>query len=102
MSEQTLEFEREKWRGKYELRKREIEIKEREASRSRWSSPLVLAVLAAAIAALGNGAAIWLTGKAQLNLEIHDGSDWRRSVRIHRPFGIRCLSATFAPSLHLA
>jgi hypothetical protein len=38
MSEQTLEFEREKWRGEYELRKREIEIKEREASRSRWSS----------------------------------------------------------------
>jgi hypothetical protein len=33
MSEQTpLEFEREKWLGEYELRKREIEIKEREQS----------------------------------------------------------------------
>jgi hypothetical protein len=51
MSEQTpLEFEREKWLGEYELRKREIEIKEREQSRSRWSNPVVLAVLAAALA----------------------------------------------------
>jgi hypothetical protein len=70
MSEQTaLEFEREKWRGEYELRKREIEIKERDASRSRWSSPLVLAVLAAATAALGNAAAIWLNGIEQRDLE---------------------------------
>ena len=71
MSEQTptLDFEREKWRGEYELRKREIEIKEQEASRSRWSSPLVLAVLAAAIAALGNAAATLLTGREQIELE---------------------------------
>jgi len=65
----ALEFEREKWRGEYELREREIKVKEREASRSRWSSPLVLAVLAAAIAALGNAAAIWLTGRSQHDLE---------------------------------
>jgi hypothetical protein len=33
MSEQTpFEFEREKWLGEYELRKRELEIKERDAS----------------------------------------------------------------------
>jgi hypothetical protein len=70
MSEQApLEFEREKWLAEYELRKREIELKERDASRSRWSSPLVLALLAAAIAALGNAAAIWLTGIAQRSLE---------------------------------
>ena len=65
----AIEFEREKWRGEYELREREIKVKEREASRSRWSSPLVLAVLAAAIAALGNAAAIWLTGRSQHDLE---------------------------------
>ena len=65
----ALEFEREKWRAEYALREREIKVKEREASRSRWSSPLVLAVLAAAIAALGNGAAIWLTGRSQHDLE---------------------------------
>jgi len=65
----ALEFERQKWRDEYELREREIKVKEREASRSRWSSPLVLAVLAAAIAALGNAAAIWLTGRSQHDLE---------------------------------
>ena len=61
MSEQTaLEFKREKWRGEYELRKREIELKERNASRSRRSSPVVLAHLAAAVDGLSNAAAIWL------------------------------------------
>jgi hypothetical protein len=52
MSEQIPldEFEREKWRDDYALRKRELELKERDASRSRWSSPVVLALLAAAIA----------------------------------------------------
>jgi hypothetical protein len=70
MSEQTpLEFEREKWLGEYELRKREIEIKEREQSRSRWSNPVVLAVLAAALAGLGNAAATWLNGMEQRKLE---------------------------------
>ena len=55
MSEQNpLEFERDKWLGEYELRKREIELKERDQSRSRWSSPVVLAVLAAALAGVGN------------------------------------------------
>jgi hypothetical protein len=70
LSEQTaLEFKREKWRGEYELRKREIELKECDASRSRWSSPVVLALLAAAIAGLGNAAAIWLNGMEQRKLE---------------------------------
>jgi len=69
-SEQTaLEFEREKWRSEYDLRRREIELKERDAIRSRWSSPLVLAVFAAAAAGLGNAAAIWLTGVEQRKLE---------------------------------
>jgi hypothetical protein len=55
--------------GEYELRKREIEIKEREQSRSRWSNPIVLAVLAAALAGLGNAAATWLNGMEQRKLE---------------------------------
>jgi hypothetical protein len=70
MPDQTaLEFEREKWRNEFELRKRELVLKEREASRSRWSSPLVLAVLAAAMAGLGNASAIWLNGMEQRKLE---------------------------------
>ena len=64
MSEQTpLEFEREKWRDEYELRNMKCELKERDTSRSRWSSPLVLAVLAAAVAAGGNALVTWLNGQ---------------------------------------
>jgi hypothetical protein len=70
MSEQTPnDFEREKWWADCELRKREIEIKEREQARSRWSNPIVLAVLAAALAGLGNAAATWLNGIEQRKLE---------------------------------
>jgi hypothetical protein len=65
----TLEFEREKWRDDYELRKREVAVKEQEASRSRWSSPLVLAVSAAAIGAFGNLVLAWMNERAQLELE---------------------------------
>jgi hypothetical protein len=79
MPEQTpLEFEREKWLADYELRKREIALKERDASRSRWSSPLVLAVFAAAAAGLGNAAAIWLTGVQQRQLETEKSEQVRR------------------------
>jgi hypothetical protein len=70
MSEQPpLDFEREKWLGDYDLRRREIEIKERDQSRSRWSNPVVLAVLAAALAGLGNAAVTWLNGIEQRSLE---------------------------------
>jgi hypothetical protein len=70
MSEHTpIDFEREKWRAEYELRKREVQIKEREQARSRWSNPIVLAVLAAALAGLGNAAATWLNGIEQRKLE---------------------------------
>jgi hypothetical protein len=70
MSEQKpLEFEHEKWLADHELRKREIALKEREASRSRWSSPLAIAIFAAAAAGIGNAAATWLTGVQQRRLE---------------------------------
>jgi hypothetical protein len=71
MSEQaSVGFDREKWREEYELRKREIEIKERESNRNRWSSPLVLALLTAAVAGLGNAVAIVLNGREPRDLEI--------------------------------
>jgi hypothetical protein len=70
MSEQSpLKLEHERWLGEYELRKREIEIKERDQSRSRWSSPVVLAVLAAALAGLSNAAVHWQEGSLQRRLE---------------------------------
>jgi len=70
MSERTpLELDHERWLGEYELRKREIEIKERDQSRSRWSSPVVLAVLAAALAGLSNAAVTLQNGLEQRKLE---------------------------------
>ncbi|SRR6266567_2135213 len=70
MSEQSpLKFDHERWLDEYELRKREIEIKERDQSRSRWSSPVVLAVLAAALAGLGNAGVTWQSGLVQRKLE---------------------------------
>ena len=64
LTEQTpLEFDHERFR------KREIEVKERDQSRSRWSSPVVLAVLAAALAGLGNAAVASLNGLEQRKLE---------------------------------
>jgi hypothetical protein len=78
-----FEFEREKWAADVAMRQRELEIKEREQRRldaesssrleemrrSRWSSPLVLAVLGAGLAALGSGVATWLNGLEQRKLE---------------------------------
>src|SRR6516165_6448107 len=68
--EQTaVEFEREKWRGEYELRRREVELKEHETSCSRWSTPLVVTLGAAALAAGGNACVTWMNGRAQVDLE---------------------------------
>ena len=57
-----LEFEREKWRAEYELRKRELDLKERDATRSQWSSPLVLAISAGVVAGFFNAAIAWVNG----------------------------------------
>jgi hypothetical protein len=76
-------FERERWAAELKLREREIKLKEneqkrqllelrfklREERRSRWANPLVLAVLAAALAAAGNAAVAYLNGSAQRALE---------------------------------
>jgi hypothetical protein len=64
-----LEFEREKWRGEYDLRKRELELKERDAARSQWSSPLVIAVSAAAVAGLFNAGIAWVNGMQARTVE---------------------------------
>jgi len=50
-------------------RRRDIEMKEREAVRNRWSAPLVIAILTAAAAGLGNAAAIVMNGIEQRKLE---------------------------------
>lgn len=83
-------FEREKWLAEVAFREREIAIKEREQSvkereqavkaddhalrrgeqaRARWANPLVVAIFAAAVAAIGNSAVALLNGIQQRAVE---------------------------------
>lgn len=73
---EALAFEREKWEAEqrrldreFELRERELTFKEEEARRSRWWNPLAIAILTAAIAALGSAYVSWQNNKANLDLE---------------------------------
>ena len=81
--EHVISFDREKWLAQKECQERELALKERErkrldeelrfkrdeARRSRWSNPLVIAILTAAAAAIGNAGVAWQNGKAQRELE---------------------------------
>jgi hypothetical protein len=51
------------------FRDREITVKEKELSRSRWNSPLVLAIIAATVAALGSVFVAWWNGYEGERLE---------------------------------
>src|SRR5262245_18423989 len=69
-------FERDKWQAEVRLRERELDIRDRqvqadiiERQRTRWTNPLVLAVLAAALAAGGNAAVALINGILQRSLE---------------------------------
>ena len=61
--------ERELWREELRLKERELALKESEHQRSRWTNPLVLAVVAAALAALGNAVVALINGSQQRALE---------------------------------
>ena len=77
----TLDHER--WKAHHGLQEREIAVKEREQNtkeqealvkiseleRSRWTNPLVLAVMAAALAAGGNAGVALINGILQRSLE---------------------------------
>src|SRR6202035_740516 len=77
MVEQTNAIsEREKWQADLDLRKeelalkrRELDVRENESARGRWTNPLVLAVAGAALAAVGNIVATFYTGVQQRALE---------------------------------
>lgn len=76
VSTETTAFEREKWRDELRLREREVELrgaeldhKQREDRRSRIFHPLVLAIVAAALAAAGNALVAYLNGTAQQSIE---------------------------------
>jgi hypothetical protein len=75
-AEAKTAFDREQWLAEHQLRAREIAFKEREVdlreeelSRSRWSSPLVVAILAATGAAFGNAVVAYLNGQEGQALE---------------------------------
>jgi hypothetical protein len=71
-----LSFERERLAAdqrfrerEIELRQAELEIKRRDQAQSRWRNPLVVAILAAAVAAAGNAIVASVNGSAQRVLE---------------------------------
>jgi uncharacterized protein YjbI with pentapeptide repeats len=71
-----LAFEREKWEAEqrrlerdFQLRERELTLKQQEARRSRWWNPLFIAILGAAIAAGGSAYVSWENNKGSQNLE---------------------------------
>jgi hypothetical protein len=86
----NLEFEREKWADEVRLREREIDARaieatakareqenhadqvkfnQEEARRTKWTNPLVVAVLAAAVAGAGNAFVALINGQAQRRSE---------------------------------
>jgi beta-lactamase regulating signal transducer with metallopeptidase domain len=64
-----LRFDQEKWKAEIEmserdhaLKEREQALKERQQESSRWTNPLVVAIFAAALAALGNAVVAVVNG----------------------------------------
>jgi len=65
----TLAWEQQKWRDEYQLKTRELDLKQKEQERSNWSNPLFLAILAAAVAGLGNAIVAIINGRLQRQIE---------------------------------
>ena len=65
----ALAWEQQKWRDEYQLKIRELDLKQKEQERSTWSNPLVLAILAAAIAGLSNAVIAMINGRLQRQIE---------------------------------
>lgn len=73
----------EKWASELDLREREFSLKEREQltkeaelklkkddyNRSRWKNPLIVAIIAAALAAMGNALVAFVNGSLERELE---------------------------------
>lgn len=61
--------ERERFEAESRHKERELDLREREADRARWTTPLIVAIAGAVIAAIGNILAILYTGTDQRQLE---------------------------------
>ncbi len=92
-----LDLDEKKAEQEYQLRLREIGLKEAEDRRSRWSSPLVLSIIAAAIAAAGNGYISWLNGANQLAIESTRNAS-QRAIEQEKAEAARILEATKSSS----
>lgn len=66
---ERFDFEREKWRADVVLRERDTTLREKDSAAARWPSPLVVAIFAAAVAAVGNAGVAYLNGSQQLAVE---------------------------------
>jgi GH24 family phage-related lysozyme (muramidase)/Skp family chaperone for outer membrane proteins len=92
-------LERERWEAECAFRDREVAVKERELQHktdelaherakqetSRWTNPLVIAVAAAAVAAMGNAFVSYQNDLAQRNLQATQGEQARILAMIQTP-----------------
>jgi hypothetical protein len=62
-------WEQQKWRDEYQLKTRELDLKQKEQQRSNWSNPVVVAILAAAVAGLSNAFVAMINGRLQRQIE---------------------------------
>jgi len=68
-AQSALAWEQQKWRDEYQLKIRELDLKQKEQQRSNWSNPLVVAILAAAVAGLSNAFVAMINGRLQRQIE---------------------------------
>ncbi len=68
-------FDDEHWERHF--RERELALREREQSASRWKSPLVVAIIAAAVAAGGNALVAYTNNDAQRKLDAQQSEEAR-------------------------
>jgi hypothetical protein len=92
-----LELDEKKAEQEYQIRLKEIELKEAENHRSRWSSPLVLSIIAASIAAVGNGYISLLNGDNQQRIEATRNASLKE-IEQEKAEAARILEATKAAS----
>jgi len=76
LGEAALTWEQQKWRDEYQLKRddyqlksRELDLKQQEQQRSKWTNPLVVAILAAAVAGLGSAVVAMINGRLQRDIE---------------------------------
>src|SRR3569833_2569545 len=72
------------------LREREVEIRQKEVASSGWRSPLVVAIMAATLAGIGNASVALVNGYFQRNLE-SDKANQARNLELMKTEQARIL-----------